>query len=239
MREQPIRLSDRRNYGPGVPPPSALPLTELEMDVLIERRFYRLNPRRSAPGWVAHNLGITKAEVLTTETEADAHLRDARPIVEPPSDTSAQHGLGYDLWRLSRLEHFALVGTYKHEDIRDQDVLQIADDDAKHVRFYAKMPDHIESYAWVLYLRARQRCEDREQPALGELERRRWDRERELIDLWTAAIVGPARDVTSAAYPTTLPLIRAEEHLHWLAGELQDLQARAAARIRSDPPEAS
>ena len=229
MREQPTRLDDRRTYGPGVPPPSALPLTELEMNVFYERRFFRRNPRRSAAGWVANHLEITKAEVLAIEAAADAKLRAARPIVALPADTSS--GLGYLLWRLNRLEHFALVGVHEHDDIREDGNLRIAENDRNDVAYDRTVPDHLRSYAEVLYVRARDRYENREEPSLSELEGRRWQRECELIELWGKTISVATLHLATDAYPTQLPLARAEAHLRWLAGEIQDLRVRAAARL--------
>lgn len=230
MQSQPISINRRRVPRGPFPPQSSLPLSELEMNVLFERRWFALNRRRSAPGWVARELGITRPEVIAIEAEADTKLRAARPISDLTGiDTSA--GPGYLLWRLSRLEDFALIGVHGHDDVRDDESLRTADDDAGRVAYNSLVPDDIQLYAKVLQLRARQRHETREVPSLPELEHRRWQWERDLIELWRGTVLPASHELSAEAYPPTMPLANAEAHLRWLAAEIEQLRERAATRL--------
>lgn len=217
----------------------ALPLTRLEMDVLDERGpgMWR---KHEALGWhfarwrVAKRLGITNDQVREVEARARAKLRSARPVIEPPEDRSSE--VGRKLWRLSRLEHYALVGVYEHDDGRDDD-FATAEDDHRDVAYDREhlLPEGLLSYASVLRWRIRERIETGEEPSLTELERRRFQREKALLTLWGEMVNLPAVDLSGDAYPTRLPIDQAEAHLRWLSEELHELRTRAAARLGRSP----
>jgi hypothetical protein len=189
---------------------------------------------------MAKSLGLSYKRLVAIQRRADTKFRAQRPVLGDPegwrrlaaADDTDQKA--HALWAIARLEQFALIGVYQHEDVRSSTGRSAAR--AAERAFWERcraLPRRFYEYGILLWWRLSDRQEANEEPSLSPIDRRRHDQEVRLLELWDDATLLPAFGICRRFYPTKLPLGRAEAHLRWLAAELEQLDARAEARLAS------
>ena len=213
-----------------------LPLTKQELLVL-----YELGGSDQPRGLQAHRLGMRTATLIATEERARRKLLAARPVFGDPEDAQKKAAAAGEenntreraLWNLARLEHFALLGICGDEDVRGDSGESEASVAFQGAYDWRDMPEYLSDYVMILRRRTHERQRADEPPSLSEVELRRFQTKRRLIDLWGEVVVPEASAIMTSSHPTHVPPDRAEAFTRWLGAELANLRSRIEARLAS------